>query len=425
MNCLNQRFHAETISALSIRILCALAPLASAGCASLIRYASTSAIGHGGSWHDPDLEAKFEKVFAEREQLEVMEGFWQSRNEYGEAVAVFYKTDPKENDGFSYAMRSIREVRTRPLPHPLLKGEIGGRWNPSPEPNMYRGQVLLSRPPSRFWTDATARLLDPTTLEIAVHHSGPMLGGNVQRAYLIGPERELRARLDAAASGEPARNKRRVSGGSGFLISDSLVVTNHHVVFDSDSIRCFIEDMSYEARIIAKDQSNDLALLAIQDRPQGKHVFLTIGDASSARQGQSVYAMGFPLTDLLGSQMRVHSGIISALTGYEGRSSQFQLEMTLNPGNSGGPVLDQNGQVIGIVTSKLGLGLTGDGKIRIPEGIVFAVKSDAIRPLLAASGNTDALKSANEVEKDYSAEDVAREVGRAVVRIESEAKSRN
>lgn len=56
--------------------------------------------------------------------------------------------------------------------------------------------------------------------------------------------------------------------------------------------------------------------------------------------------------------------------------------------------------------------------IRIPEGIVFAVKSEAIRPLLSASGNTDALKSAKEVEKDYSAEDVARGVERAVVRVE-------
>lgn len=376
-----------------------------------------------GTWHDPNLEAEYEELFENRDDLDPVEGFWQSRNEHGEGMGVCYKTDPKENNGFLYAARGIRESRNTALPYPFLEGKVGARWNPSAEPNVFRGQVLMYRGSQSFWVDATARLLDSTTSEITVHISERLIGGNVQRCYFVGPEKELHARLDAASARKPSKNENRARGGSGFLINDNLIVTNHHVVVDSTVIRCFIKDQSFDANIVSRDQSNDLALLQIQEKPGRGHVFLQIGDAFSVNQGQSVFAMGFPLTDLLGSQMRVHSGIISALTGYEGRSSQFQLEMTLNPGNSGGPVLDRNGRVIGVVTSKLGLGLTADGKISIPEGVVFAVKADAIRSLLSAAGKADAVQTTEGAKRDYSAEDVVSELGKAVVRIECEAKS--
>jgi hypothetical protein len=171
--------------------------------------------------------------------------------------------------------------------------------------------------------------------------------------------------------------------------------------------------------LIAQDQRSDLALLKLDGESPADVPTLRLTDSAKVTQGERVYAMGFPLTDVLGNELHVHDGIVSSLFGFGGRASEFQVEMSLNPGNSGGPLLDAGGRVIGIVTSKLGLGYaiqTGT----IPEGVTFAIKTDLIRPLISAAG------ASGQVEFDMAEptlmrlEDMTATFGKGVVRIEAE-----
>src|SRR5271165_4801311 len=144
--------------------------------------------------------------------------------------------------------------------------------------------------------------------------------------------------------------------GSGFLISaDGKILTNNHVVANERQLEVTLTDQSrYKARLLSRDETNDLALLQID--PRGKLPALHLGDSDGLQVGQKVLAIGNPF----GLEGTLTVGIVSSL----GRSIRGENERTLegliqtdaaiNPGNSGGPLLDSAGNVVGINTAILG-----------------------------------------------------------------------
>ncbi len=144
--------------------------------------------------------------------------------------------------------------------------------------------------------------------------------------------------------------------GSGFLISaDGKILTNNHVVANERQLEVTLTDQSrYQARLLSRDETNDLALLQIT--PRGKLPALHLGDSDALQVGQKVLAIGNPF----GLEGTLTVGIVSSL----GRSIRGENERTLegliqtdaaiNPGNSGGPLLDSAGNVVGINTAILG-----------------------------------------------------------------------
>ena len=183
-------------------------------------------------------------------------------------------------------------------------------------------------------------------------------------------------------------------GGSGFLITaDGYIVTNDHVISGGprgesvDSVTVTFPDRTeYKAKIIGRDAASDIAVLKIE---AGKPLpFVEIADTSSLRVGDWVVAIGNPLG--LGST--VTAGIVSALqrnTGQGGAYDRFiQTDTAINRGNSGGPLFDLNGRVIGInsrLISPVGANI----------GINFAIPADAARPVI------DALKGGASVKRGY------------------------
>ena len=155
---------------------------------------------------------------------------------------------------------------------------------------------------------------------------------------------------------------------SGFIISDKgLIVTNYHVIENAERIRIILSDRSnLPAKIIAIDQEDDLALLDVD----GQHDYLKFGDSDSLQVGRQVIAIGNPL----GLSFSVTEGIISALDrpGPNGKREYIQTDVSLNPGNSGGPLIDTTGKVIGINNFKI-----GDA-----ESLGFALESNAIKSFL-------------------------------------------
>ena len=183
-------------------------------------------------------------------------------------------------------------------------------------------------------------------------------------------------------------------GGSGFVISaDGYIVTNNHVVTGGpraaavDSVTVTFPDRTeYKARIVGRDAASDIAVLKI-DAPKPLP-FVEIGDTANLRVGDWVVAIGNPLG--LGST--VTAGIVSALqrnTGEGGAYDRFiQTDTAINRGNSGGPLFDLNGRVVGInnrLISPVGANI----------GINFAIPADAARPVI------DSLKGGATVKRGY------------------------
>ncbi|MBR1124511.1 trypsin-like peptidase domain-containing protein [Bradyrhizobium lablabi] len=184
---------------------------------------------------------------------------------------------------------------------------------------------------------------------------------------------------DAAGSGKP---KTYGKTGTGFAISaNGHVVTNHHVVdgCTGDIKGNLTGEAPINLRLVSGDETNDLALL---QAPAGSFKEFAKIRERSIRSGDSVVAIGFPYHGLLTSDFTVTTGIVSSLSGLFNNTRFLQISAAVQPGNSGGPLLDTNGQVVGMVAAKINAlkiaRATGD----IPENINFAIKTGAIRDFL-------------------------------------------
>lgn len=169
--------------------------------------------------------------------------------------------------------------------------------------------------------------------------------------------------------------KNAPSTGSGFAIGSNYVVTNFHVVEEAKSIRIRGVNgdfsTSFDAHVVKSDPSSDLAILQI-DFP------LSITDipyslkSQLSEVGEDIYVLGYPLTASMGEEIKLTTGIISSQTGFQGSISQYQVSAPIQPGNSGSPLLDKNGYLIGVVSSKH----------LDTENVSYVVKSTYLRNLL-------------------------------------------
>jgi S1-C subfamily serine protease len=185
---------------------------------------------------------------------------------------------------------------------------------------------------------------------------------------------------DASKNAKPAKTGGGKTG-TGFVISpNGHIVTNNHVISGCGEIRGNLTGEAPVAlRVVSADESNDLALL---QGPAGSFKeFVRIRDRS-IRSGDSVVAIGFPYHGLLTSDFTVTTGIISSLSGILNDSRFLQISAAVQPGNSGGPLLDTSGQIVGVVSSKLDAVKFVRATGNIPENINFAIKTGALRDFL-------------------------------------------
>ncbi|MCA6126232.1 trypsin-like peptidase domain-containing protein [Bradyrhizobium sp. WSM 1704] len=182
-----------------------------------------------------------------------------------------------------------------------------------------------------------------------------------------------------AAPGPPQKQARGGTG-TGFVVSSSgHVVTNHHVV---DGCSEITGNLSGEApvklRLVSDDETNDLALL------QAPAPFKEVARIrqNAIQVGNGVVAIGFPYHGLLTSDFTVTTGIVSSLSGVLNDTRHLQISAAVQPGNSGGPLLDFDGVVVGVVAAKLNALRMARATGSIPENINFAIKTGALRDFL-------------------------------------------
>jgi putative serine protease PepD len=166
----------------------------------------------------------------------------------------------------------------------------------------------------------------------------------------------------------PPREDDGVATGSGFAIGDRRVVTNHHVVADAEEVTVRLRGRRVRARVVGSDPSTDLALLRVRPRQARRVEALPLGDSGDVRPGDAAVVIGNPL----GLARTLTAGVVSATDrridapdGFPIRDA-IQTDAAVNPGNSGGPLLDARGRVIGVISQ---------GR---SDGIAFAVPVDTL-----------------------------------------------
>jgi S1-C subfamily serine protease len=174
------------------------------------------------------------------------------------------------------------------------------------------------------------------------------------------------------------------SSGTGFFVTaDGAVVTNAHVVEDCSAIHVTSDQgATAVAKVVARDARNDLAVLQSGLAARKAAAFRT-----SIRLGGAVEAFGYPLTEVLSKSGNFTLGNVSALVGLGEDSRYLQISAPVQPGNSGGPLLDQNGNLVGVVSAKLNalrlmVATNGD----IAQNVNFAIKSSIVASFLEANG---------------------------------------
>ena len=204
-----------------------------------------------------------------------------------------------------------------------------------------------------------------------------------------------------------------IGNGSGVIISESgLVLTAAHVIAEANKLQVVTSQGTVGASILRVDDVNDLAVLKLDG---GKYQFLAIAPSRSVRLGQEVATIGFPNITIQGFSPKITKGSVSSENGIGDDPRSWQISVPVQPGNSGGPLLDEYGNIVGIVVSKLGLKatrITGD----IPQNVNYAVKSSYALPLLEPF-LSEAIAVARETADKPKFEDMVLNAQRSVVLI--------
>ena len=221
--------------------------------------------------------------------------------------------------------------------------------------------------------------LDPDDQEVA--RALQEMRGTEPRARQAPPRQSARDPKDE--NDAPSPRKGGESFGSGFYVSmDGHLVTNAHVIEGCANVQV-VSGLSAPTpgRLLAKDTANDLALLITSQKPQ--HIATLRG---GVKIGEGIAAFGYPLVGLLSTSGNFTVGNVSSVTGMGDDTRYLQISAPIQPGNSGGPVVDQSGNVVGVVVSKLDVIKVAAAIDDLPQNVNFAIKSTVLLNFLDSNG---------------------------------------
>jgi S1-C subfamily serine protease len=190
------------------------------------------------------------------------------------------------------------------------------------------------------------------------------------------------------------------SSGTAFAISrDGLIASNYHVIEGASKI--YVKGVNgdfgnpKEAKILLEDKKNDIVILKIENEMNlGDIPYTIVGQGQDV--GTSIFCLGFPLRASMGDEVKLTNGIISSKTGFDGDITTYQISAPVQPGNSGGPLFDDKGELIGIVSSKH----------TDAENVSYAIKVSYLKNLIDVLDNPPILPDLNKMNGKILSEQV-------------------
>lgn len=214
--------------------------------------------------------------------------------------------------------------------------------------------------------------------------------GTSMKTYVANGETNYLKMYPTAASGSGISAIGSSWSGTGFALNNGYIATNYHVVENANTITVQgirgNTNEKYSASVIATDKVNDLALIQITDNR-----FVGFGQipykvkTSTSDVGEEIFVLGYPLITTMGNEIKLTTGVISSKTGFMGDVALYQISAPIQPGNSGGPLFDNQGNLIGIVNAKH----------KGAENVGYAIKASYLNNLIESVTNNSVLPSNN------------------------------
>jgi S1-C subfamily serine protease len=221
--------------------------------------------------------------------------------------------------------------------------------------------------------------------------------------------REFKPRKESDSDNSTSENP--FASGTGFFITDDgYLISNFHVVRNSTKVRLVTSAGLIDAKVVSVDAANDLALL----KAAGRFAPLSIAASRTVNLGGTVATIGFPNIGMQGFAPKLAKGEIASLSGAQDDPRYFQISVPVQPGNSGGALVDERGNVIGIVSAKLNASAALAASGALPENVNYAVKSSFLLGFLESVPAVSAKLQAP-VTADRKFEDVVKSAQDAAV----------
>jgi S1-C subfamily serine protease len=205
-----------------------------------------------------------------------------------------------------------------------------------------------------------------------------------QLSIAFAPQSEVQSSGSGTAS--PAEISPKATGTGFFITDDGYLISNYHVVKDATQVRLLTSAGLIDTRVIQVDAANDLALL----KADGRFAPLPVTSSRLVELGSTVATVGFPDIGLQGFAPKFARGEIASLSGAADDARYFQISVPVQPGSSGGALVDEHGNVVGVVSAKLDEATALAASGALPENVNYAVKSSFLLSFLESVPNVSA-----------------------------------
>jgi S1-C subfamily serine protease len=255
------------------------------------------------------------------------------------------------------------------------------------QPSEIKAEIRSTASPDIFTCTYFMGDKKPAGTTLTLEHNS-MLHGSV--ATPKGPFDLLLMRVWPKVSGESAStpSANGVASGTGFLLNRrGLLATNWHVVADAKNISVAFPGWSgaVSAEVVVRDVVNDLAVLRVTDSTKlattCPDLPFQLASSNGVTLGERVSAIGYPLTPMLGSNPKFSEGVVSSKSGWQDDPRSLLISAQVQPGSSGSPLFDSDGNIIGVVVATLDAGKVYQAASAIPQNVNFAIKADYLLSL--------------------------------------------